>query len=625
MKERDYYLQHLLRLEQYSGRLTRIYKSYIDEFIEISKTIKIDPDKPFSFSDYPQTLDRVNKTLSSIADNVKIFFDQATRDEWMESNIKSNALISNILKNTKIPKDIIEQFNNRNLSALERFQQRKIDGMDLSDRIWKNTEQYKAQIELGIDQAIGDGRSAAQLARDVKGYLKDPDKLFRRVRNRRGNLVLSKQAEAFNPGRGRYRSSYKNSERLARTEINMSYREADIARYQSLPFVVGYEIRRSNNPTDCIECESLVGNYPKWFKFNGWHPNCRCPIISILATEAERDKIQEMILNGEDLSTFKSVNEVKDVPEGFKKYISKNAETLRGRKSTPYWIRDNFKGGDLTKGLNLGELRPIIPKKDPEPIKPKTTPKPIKVDPPKVSRIPKELSKDSEYLKGTRIKFKDEFFDLVDPASPIGLTISKKGGSFYSPSKRSINIEHGSRNLNSDWHRESVIYHEYGHAIDWQRGLRSNDAITDLMNKYRKILSKKETQSVWTRDYDFEQKRYVDVKKDVKISGYAYVDEKLKSLTQRLWKVDKATLEKMGISKMDVIEQIGSTRDTIMSLNRSYGFGHTKTYFKDPDKQKAEFIAHAFENKFVGNTVFKKYLPDLYDDMVKYIEELKGY
>lgn len=618
--ERKYYLEHLLRLEQYSGRLTRIYKSYIDEFIEISKTVKIDPDKPFSFSDYPQTLERVNKTLSSIADNVKIFFDQATRDEWIESNIKSDALIGTILKNTKIPKSQLEQFYNRNLSALERFQQRKIDGMDLSDRIWRNTEQFKSQIEFGIDTAIGEGRSAAQLARDVKGYLQDPDKLFRRVRNRRGNLVLSKQAEAFNPGRGRYRSSYKNSERLARTEINMSYREADINRYQSLPFVVGYEIRRSNNPFDCIECESLVGKYPKWFKFNGWHPNCRCSIISILATEEERDKIQEMILNGEDLSTFHSVNEVKDVPEAFKKYVYDNLDTFEWRKSTPYWIRDNFKDGNPSQGLKFGELRPIIPKKTSDPIKPIATPAP-----PKVSRIPKELSKDSEYLKGSKIKFKDEFFNLVDPASPIGLTMSKRGGSYYSPAKKSIQIENGSRVANSNWHKESVIYHEYGHAIDWQRGLRTQNDISELMDKYRKILSQRETKTIWTRDYDYKEHKYINIKKETKISGYAYVDEKLKELNSRIWKMDNSIFEKRGISKMDVLEQIGSTRDTIMSLNRSYGYGHTKAYFKDPDKQKAEFIAHAFENKFAGNTVFKKYLPDLYNDMIKYIEELKGY
>lgn len=362
-KKRNYYFEHLLRLEQYSARLTRIYKSYVDEFLEISKTVNIDPNKPFSFSDYPKTLRRVNTTFSSLIKDVKIFFDKSTRKEWIESNKKNDALVGAILKNSKLTKNQIEQFFNHNLTALERFQQRKIDGLNLSERIWKNTEQFKSQIEFAIDVSIGDGVSAVQLSKDVKKYLEEPDNLFRRVRDKRGNLVLSKNAQAFNRGRGYYRSSYKNAERLARTEINMAYREADINRYQSLPFVVGYEIKRSNNPFSCIQCESLTGKYPKWFKFNGWHPNCRCYVISILATKEELKEYHQKVLDGEDNLTLKSVNEVKDVPESFKKYVSSNLETLERRKSTPYWVRDNFNNGKLSDGLSYEKFRPVIPKK----------------------------------------------------------------------------------------------------------------------------------------------------------------------------------------------------------------------------------------------------------------------
>lgn len=39
--------------------------------------------------------------------------------------------------------------------------------------------------------------------------------------------------------------------------------------------------------------------------------------------------------------------------------------------------------------------------------------------------------------------------------------------------------------------------------------------------------------------------------------------------------------------------------------------------------KEAEFIAHCFENKYATNRAFKKYMPDLYDDMIKYIEDLK--
>lgn len=349
--EKTYQYEHLLRANQYSGRLTRIYDSYVEELTKLVAGLKIDPDKPFSFSDYPQTKERLNKTLSKIADEVKINIDLATREEWEESNLKNDELVDYLFAKTGISREQIEQFYNRNLEALEAFQGRKEGGLGLSDRVWKITEQYKGEVELGIDVALGEGRSAAQLSRDVRQYLKDPDNLFRRVRNKRGQLVLSKRAAAFHPGQGVYRSSYKNAMRLARTEVNMAYREADAARWNELPFVVGFEIKLSHKHPEPDICNDLAGKYPKTFKFVGWHPHCFCYCTSILASDEEINKLQQTILNGGDISRFRSKNEVIDVPGGFKEWVINNADRATGWKSTPYFIRDNFIDGDASKGL----------------------------------------------------------------------------------------------------------------------------------------------------------------------------------------------------------------------------------------------------------------------------------
>lgn len=349
--EKTYQYEHLLRANQYSGRLTRIYDSYVEELTKLVSGLKIDPDKPFSFADFPQTKERLNKTLSKIADEVKIAIDQATREEWEESNLKNDELVDYLFAKTGIPRERIEQFYNRNLEALEAFQSRKEGRLGLSDRVWKITEQYKGEVELGIDVALGEGRSAAQLSRDVRQYLKDPDNLFRRVRNKRGQLVLSKRAAAFHPGQGVYRSSYKNAMRLARTEVNMAYREADAARWNELPFVVGFEIKLSHKHPEPDICNDLAGKYPKTFKFVGWHPHCFCYCTSILASDEEINKLQQTILNGGDISRFRSKNEVKDVPGPFKEWVINNADRATGWKSTPYFIRDNFIDGDVSKGL----------------------------------------------------------------------------------------------------------------------------------------------------------------------------------------------------------------------------------------------------------------------------------
>jgi len=70
-------------------------------------------------------------------------------------------------------------------------------------------------------------------------------------------------------------------------------------------------------------------------------------------------------------------------------------------------------------------------------------------------------------------------------------------------------------------------------------------------------------------------------------------------------------------------EKIGAVLDTVMSLNKNYGSGHPAAYWKTPGHPEAEFIAHAFENKFAENEVFKKVAPELYEDMRKLIDELK--
>lgn len=134
-----------------------------------------------------------------------------------------------------------------NLGALEAFQRRTTYGHNLSERVWSIAKQFERHIELSLSIGISEGRSAADISRDVRVYLNEPDKLFRRVRNAFGNLTLSKVAQAYHPGQGVYRSSYQNAMRMARTEINSAYREADSIRWQQLDFIVGYEVKTSKS------------------------------------------------------------------------------------------------------------------------------------------------------------------------------------------------------------------------------------------------------------------------------------------------------------------------------------------------------------------------------------------
>ena len=112
-----------------------------------------------------------------------------------------------------------------------------------------------------------------------------------------------------------------------------------------MDFVVGIEIRLSNNhPVEDIYDE-LAGRYPKDFKFTGWHPFCRCQAVAVLKSQEGMNKDAQRILDGEE-PLAGSVNEVTDVPPAFTAWTTDNAERIKvaeARGTTPYFIKDNGK------------------------------------------------------------------------------------------------------------------------------------------------------------------------------------------------------------------------------------------------------------------------------------------
>lgn len=303
------------------------------------------PARLFSFSDYPSTRRKIEKLLSDLQAGITAVIVDGIRSEWTLSNEKNDELARQVFGGEgadKLTKEQERRYFSTNGSARDAFIKRKTDGLGLSDRVWKYTNQFKDEIELGLDLGIRSGRSADELSRDLRSYLQHPDKLFRRVRNKHGQLVLSQRARAYHPGRGVYQSSYKNARRLAATETNIAYRTADYERWQQFDFVVGIEIKLSNNHPEPDICDDLKGRYPKDFKFTGWHPHCRCQAVTILKTDEEIAEDTRRILDGEPLDG-KSVNRVDDVPGDFKQWLKDNEERAKRSYSVPYFIKDNPK------------------------------------------------------------------------------------------------------------------------------------------------------------------------------------------------------------------------------------------------------------------------------------------
>jgi hypothetical protein len=242
------------------------------------------------------------------------------------------------------------------------------DGLSLSQRVWKYTGQYREELENVLDMAIGEGIGANKLASKVQKYLQDPDRFYRRFRVKTGEdengnsvfgrawkrRVYDKESQSYKwiddnpkkyrPGRGVYRSSYRNAQRLTRTETNIAYRTADFERWQQLDFVVGIEIKLSNNHPVTDICDDLKGIYPKTFKWTGWHPNCRCYQVPVLATEEEVwDQIDKILLDDEP-ERLQSAESVDTYPTEFIQWVKSNGDRIEAataRGTLPYFVRDN--------------------------------------------------------------------------------------------------------------------------------------------------------------------------------------------------------------------------------------------------------------------------------------------
>lgn len=193
-----------------------------------------------------------------------------------------------------------------------------------------------------------------------------------------------------------------------------------------------------------------------------------------------------------------------------------------------------------------------------------------------------------EYENQLKVTIDKSVFRCLQKETPLYFTnprgFTRNGnGAYYMPSHNFVKIPIDQRRKLSKWYAESVVYHEYGHAYDFQTGFRASKEVAELMGKYRETLD-------------------------------------LASVDKRLLKLAEYGYKKRNY---DLLEKIGATRDTIKALNINYGAGHSNSYFLMPEKAEAEFIAHCFENYFAGNNIFKKVMPELYKDMAKLVEDIK--
>ena len=374
------------RTEHYADNVRRLYATATDELLKLSAMKASNGvSAAFSFSDSKRLSEQANAILRALYSSVYNEIKGGVIAEWENANKSCDALITSIFGKKVKEDNHYARYFARNKESVDAFFKRKSEygGLNLSQRVWKYVGDFKTEMEMALSVAMGEGKSAATISREVRKYLQRPDMMFRRFRVKTGEQdifdadgnVVGKEPvygrvwkrkvvdavtgnvswqtvklKDYSFGRGVYRSSYKNAMRLARTETNMAYRTADQERWRQLDFVIGYRVVLSDNHPEPDICNDLSakrgekgsrGVYPKDFVFKGWHPQCRCYVVPILADEKEFDKIQEAILNDEPIPESKSV--IREPNKYFQDWWKSNKSRVAEAQSLPYWVKDNPK------------------------------------------------------------------------------------------------------------------------------------------------------------------------------------------------------------------------------------------------------------------------------------------
>ena len=342
------YLALLNRTEGYAEQVRKLFAGAVNDILALTSSVPhLDEGEVFRYSEQKKIAKKVSDRLRNLHSAVYAAIKNDIALEWDEANTACDELAASCFGKKILSDKRFAGWFERNTEAMEAFISRSEAGLNLSDRIWQPVKQLRSEMELAMTVAIGDGDSASQISRYVRQYLNNPDKLFRRIRDEKGNLKLSKAAKAYHPGQGVYRSSAKNAMRIARTETNIAYRRADNTRWQQMDFVIGQEINLSRNHPVTDICDTLAGRYPKNFVFDGWHPQCFCYVVPILLSEKDMMALQQAKLNGEDYDISGKV--ITDMPGNFKSWAIDNAERIekaKERGTLPYFIRNNKKTVD---------------------------------------------------------------------------------------------------------------------------------------------------------------------------------------------------------------------------------------------------------------------------------------
>ncbi len=359
----DYEKEHIKRIFQLEPAINKLFEDFLWQVAPHLRRINYKGRGIWSKN--PAIEKQVDQALREFAAQYKDLLLKYQLDAWERSERKNDETLQKYLKGLGVvlgvnfllktfnrvnPKVVLVDLDtvvklSRNKAARDAFFKNRLDEV-ISPRVWSLVGQNKSLILNCVSSGILEGKSAAKISLELRKYLKEPNRLFRRVRDpETGKFGPSKAIAKYHPGQGIYRSSFKNAIRLARNETNMAYRSADMARWQQNNFILGYEVKLSGSHPEVDLCDEMQGRYPKTFQFVGWHIQCYCYAVPLLPPEEEfvRHIQNDTLIRGH----------VKDIPTRANKYVQNKTPKILAMNSKPSWIRDNYKIDGNSIKLNI--------------------------------------------------------------------------------------------------------------------------------------------------------------------------------------------------------------------------------------------------------------------------------
>lgn len=259
------------RLAGYMMQVRKIYERLNEKVASVVESVGYDGAVEFSFSDYPEVKRDLQLLQRQFVGDMQSLIYSGTSAEWKISNLLQDLVADKALRfyRAQVYGERFKHYYQTNSAQLKAFQARRNRGLNLSAKLWNQSQIYKDSLEATISTAIEKGMSAITLSKRISKYLSDWSSLQADYQEKYAKATRCYDCE--------YRSM-----RLARNEINIAYRTAEQLRWQQFDFILGYKIKLSHSHPRYDICDDMAGDYPKDFKFVGWHPNCYLPNALVL-------------------------------------------------------------------------------------------------------------------------------------------------------------------------------------------------------------------------------------------------------------------------------------------------------------------------------------------------------